>query len=144
MLRKGSGKMWWKKAGIAVLGGVLVMGAFFSGKSVGAASKTPGGVDDPLITLSYLESRLGDTKSCQKVLLRNGQTLYGGEGTTILLLGGSAAAKDGLVDMTAGSLLGDDLSLFLYHNYLVPEYGGGCTALSSCVLYVSGNYELTE
>ena len=38
---------------------VLVAGAFFTGHTAGAASKTPGSTGDPLVTLSYLEERLG-------------------------------------------------------------------------------------
>ncbi|MCQ2386426.1 MAG: hypothetical protein MJ078_07125 [Clostridia bacterium] len=136
--------MWWKKAGIALLGAVFIAAAFFSGKSVGAASKTPGGAEDPLITLSYLESRLDGTGGFCKVSLKKGQTLLGTEGTQIILLGGSAASRNSVADLTEGKLLSDDLSMFLYHSYLVPEDDSGCTALSACVLFVSGSYEVVE
>lgn len=133
-----------KKAGIVLLGAVLVTGAFFSGRSVGAATKTPGGPEDPLITLSYLESRIGGSGAFQRVSLRSGQMLLAEEGTQVVLLSGSAASKNGLVDLTAGELLSDDLSMFLYHSYLIPEGDNGCTALSACVLFANGNYQIVE
>ncbi len=121
---------------------VLVGGAFVSGHYAGAASKTPGTAGDPLVSLSYLEERLGATQGgARKVQLSKGQRLVGKEGTGIVVLGGSVtAAGDGLVDLTAGALAEKDTSMFLYHNYIVAEASSGCEALSMCTLLVSGEY----
>lgn len=134
-----------KKKLIGMFGvAVLVCGAFFTGHSAGAASKTPGTSGDPLVTLSYLEERLiGTGGSTERVQLKQGQTLTGATGTGIIVLGGSVtAAGDGLVDVTAGEKAEGDTSLFLYHSYIVAEKNGGCEALSGCTLLVCGEYKV--
>ncbi|MBR2407555.1 MAG: hypothetical protein IKB07_01235 [Lachnospiraceae bacterium] len=129
----------WLLAGLMVL---LVTGAFATGHYAGAASKTPGGISDPLVTLGYLEKRLAtQCNSMEKVKLEKGENLIGAEGTEIILLGGSVtAAGGGLVDVTQGSLTKENTSMFLYHNYIVTEKGAGCEALSACTVFVSGEY----
>lgn len=132
-----------KKIGYAAGGILLLTAAFFSGRHAGAASKTPGGAEDPLITLSYLESRLTERGGYTTVYLKKGETLTGSAGTGIVLLGGSAtAAGSAIVDLTDGSLTAKDTSMFLYHSYIVPEGKSGCKALSSCTLLVFGEYVL--
>lgn len=139
-MRKISGK----KMGIGVLCALLLVGTFRIGHYAGAASKTPGGAEDPLITLSYLEKRLaGVGGAYEKVKLNRGECLLGKEGTCVIVLGGSVvAAEGGLVDMTLGTLTEEDTSLFLYHSYIVPESDTGCEALASCTLFVSGEYTI--
>lgn len=127
-----------------VIGGILLLGAAFAtGHHAGAASKTPGSVEDPLITLSYLESRLTEQSGYTAVALKKGQTVTGTAGTQMVLLSGSAtAAGTGAVDLTEGSLTPKETSLFLYHSYIVPEGKGGCTALSACTLLLTGEYTI--
>ena len=127
---------------VYAVGGVLLLCAtFFTGHRAGAASKTPASVEDPLITLSYLDKRLATQEGYTAVSLKKGQSVTGSVGTGLILLSGSATATGaGVVDLTEGSLTGEDLSLFLYHSYIVPVEKGGCTALSSCTLLVSGEY----
>ncbi len=133
-----------KKIGLILGVTVLVAGAFFTGHYAGAASKTPGGSGDPLITLGYLEGRLaGIGGSMQKVQLGRGDILTGETGTEIVVLGGSLTAEGaGLVDLTEGRRMEEDTSLFLYHSYIVAEGMSGCEALSSCTLLVSGEFEV--
>lgn len=130
----------WSSLGIAV----LLAGAFFTGHSAGAASKTPGSTGDPLITLSYLEERLaatGVSTGAEKVQLGKGRKLVGETGTGIVLLGGSVTATgNGVADLTEGRLAEADTSLFLYHSYVVTEDGSGCEALSTCTVLVTGEY----
>lgn len=123
---------------------VLLAGAFFTGHSAGAASKTPGSVGDPLITRSYLEGRLAqNTGEWKRVQLNRGQRMEGETGTEILILGGSVASVgSGLVDITAGNMTEEDTSLFLYHSYIVSEAGAGCEALATCTLLVYGEYKV--
>lgn len=136
----------YKKLFAGIGGGILIAGAFVSGHYAGAASKTPGSTGDPLITLSYLEERLGQTQGgVQKVMLKKGQTLEGVQGTGIVVLGGSVTAEgSGLVDLTAGSLTENGTSMFSYHNYIIAEDDAGCQALSGCTLLVSGKYTVKE
>lgn len=132
-----------KKIGCAAGAVILLIAAFMTGRHAGAASKTPGGVEDPLITLSYLESRMGEQGGYVTVNLKKGQSLTGTEGTGIILLAGSATAiGEGVVDLTEGSLTKEDISMFLYHSYIVPEEKSGCNALSACTLLVNGKYTI--
>lgn len=129
---------------LGVLCGLLVVGAFWAGHYAGAATNTPGSTGDPLITLSYLEGRLASGMGgFEKVTLVKGQILQGEEGTGVVVLGGSVIAEGGsLADLTQGTLTQEDTSLFLYHSYIVPEKNVGCEALSSCTLFVSGEYTI--
>lgn len=133
-----------KKIGIGLLCVLLLTGTFLTGHYAGAASKTPGSVEDPLVTLGYLEKRLADTGgSYKKVQLNKGDCLLGVEGTYIIVLGGSVVTAEGsLVDVTAGTLTEKDTSMFLYHGYIVPESDTGCEAMSSCTLFVAGDYTI--
>ncbi len=133
-------KKWICGIGVAV----LVIGAFFTGHTAGAASKTPGSTGDPLVTLSYLEERLGTAQGeMQKVQLGRGDVLTANSGTGIVVLGGSVTATgSGLVDVTEGTFAEADTSLFLYHSYIAAEKSSGCEALSSCTLLVSGEYTI--
>ena len=134
-----------KKKLICIFGvAALVLGAFFTGHSAGAASKTPGTTGDPLVTLSYLEERIsGVGGTLERVRLNKGESLTGEIGTGIIVLGGSVTATgDGLIDVTAGAKAEADTSLFLYHSYIVGEDNGGCEALSACTVLVYGEYEL--
>ena len=123
---------------------LILCGVFLAGHSAGAASKTPGTTGDPLVTLSYLEERLAESGGAfVPVQLSKGQTLTGQPGMRIVVLGGSVTATgSGVVDLTEGSLTKKDTSMFLYHNYIVPEEGAGCEALSNCNLLISGNYKV--
>lgn len=131
-----------KKIGIGILCVLLLVGTFWGGHYAGAASKTPAGAEDPLITLSYLEKRLsGAVGGYERVQLNKGECMLGEEGTCVIVLGGSVVAAEGdLVDVTEGNLTKEDTSMFLYHSYIVPESGVGCEALSSCTLFISGAY----
>ncbi len=132
-----------KKIGCVAAGVILLAAAFLSGHYAGAASKTPGSAEDPLITLSYLESRLTGQGGYTAVSLKKGEVLTGSTGTAIILLRGSAtAAGKPVVDLTGGSLTAEDTSLFLYHSYIVPEEKGGCKALSACTLLIAGEYQV--
>lgn len=144
-MRKGTVAMNFKKKILCgVCAAILLTGVFFTGHYAGAASKTPGSVGDPLVTLGYLEGRLAQTTGLsQKVQLSKGQKLVGETGTQVIVLKGSViAAGGGLVDLTSGSLAEGDTSMFLYHNYIVSENGSGCEALATCTLLVCGEYEV--
>lgn len=132
-----------KKKILCGIGGFLLLaGAFASGHYAGAASKTPGSTGDPLITLSYLEERLASRGDIwEKVQLSKGERLDCAAGTEMIVLSGSVTADGaGVVDLTQGSLTEGNTSMFLYHNYIVTEKHTGCEALSSCILFVSGDY----
>src|SRR5665648_1214968 len=75
-----------KKITIIVLIGVLILGI----GGVSAAVNTPGSETDPVVTKSYVDSKV----SYLPVKLEAGQTLIGDEGTEIILRSGEATAID--------------------------------------------------
>ena len=115
-------------AGMAVL---LVVSAFYGGTKVDAAQNTPGSAYDPLITQSYLEKRLAqmDFVGFVRVNVAKNKILTLEESGQLLILSGTANAvgDSGLVDMSEGILLTEDLSVMKYHLCMAPVAGSGIT-----------------
>lgn len=137
---------------VAVILVIGIGGVFKAGMIVGAANDvTPGSVNDPLITKSYLDSYIsslglyGDTSSSgyKKITLSKGSTLVGHEGTEVLLYSGSANAYvqgADLVNVTMGEVYGNGMTLGKYCVYLCPDSNSGITATSEVVVFVKGQY----
>ena len=130
---------------IAVM--LALAGAFFLGKRVGASSGTPGSVNDPLITKSYLESRLSDvgaggTSSAgyKKVSVKKGGVLTCNYGAVIVLYKGSARVSDSgsLINITGGTVFNKGDTIAKYESYLVPESGCGVKADSDSIIFLLG------
>lgn len=137
-----------KKIVITILGFVCIFGV---GMVVGAQTAgEAGSVNDPLVTKSYLDSRLenvspGGTASSEykKVVLSKGKVLVGKEGTEIMVYSGNAVAystADGIVNVTVGELAKDGVTLGKYSVYVVPDNESGVKAGSDVVLFVRGDY----
>ncbi len=132
-----------------VIGIILVLlaaGVFCGGLKVGAASAGAGSVSDPLITKSYLESRLNDitggTASFCAVEIAKGKFFYASEGTEFFLYSGSGTVTgtDGLVDLTTGELFSNGNIMVKYHLFISPGENNGIKISSAAVLYVKGSY----
>ena len=131
-------------AGFAIM--LALSGAFFLGKRVGASSGTPGSVNDPLITKSYLESRLADggaassSAGYKKVSVKKGATLSCNYGAVIVLYKGSAKVSDSgsLINITGGTVFNKGDTIAKYESYLVPENGCGVKADSDSIIFVLG------
>lgn len=113
---------------------------------------TPGSADDPIVTKSYVDSKIaslgtggstggntgGNTggsttpvsgvDTFKVIQLRTGQTLKGGEGTEIIVRSGNAAAiastSGGLSDVSASTDLADGAAVPANHLILVPRNDG--------------------
>ena len=103
----------------------------------------PGGPDDPVVTKSYVDSRLAF-----KVLnLKEGQKLIGAEGTEIIVRSGEMTAIDnganGVSDITQGVDLMTGAKCKTNHFLLIPRSDGrGIKALTESFVMGRGDYTL--
>lgn len=138
-----------KKAGFLVLMLALVGFVFFrAGVKVGAADSEPGGVGDPLVSKSYLDSRLNDLSGVMtKVTISQGSVLTAAEGATIIVFSGNGIVSGsgaGLINVTAGELTATGNSMAKYNTYLFPDAATSVTAGSTMVVFVTGTYQITQ
>ncbi|MGN0160282.1 MAG: hypothetical protein ACI4AQ_02720 [Lachnospiraceae bacterium] len=138
-----------KKTACAAVAAVLCLTVVFSmGVKVGAAGNEPGSIGDPLVTKSYLDSRLGNASGVMtKVTIAKGGVLTASEGAMIILFSGNGTVSGsgtGLVDVTAGEIASSGISLAKYHNYLFPDAATTVTASSNMVVFVTGSYNVTQ
>lgn len=138
-----------KKTGVFILTLVLVGLVFFrAGVKVGAADSEPGSVGDPLVSKSYLDSRLNELSGVMtKVTLSKGSVLTAAEGATIIMFSGNGTVSGsgaGLVNVTAGELTATGISLAKYNTYLFPDAATSVTAGSTMVVFVTGTYQITQ
>ncbi|KEO84040.1 hypothetical protein [Tumebacillus flagellatus] len=123
------------------------------GVTIGQVSKAdtpsaPGSADDPIVTKSYVDQKVagvsgggstGNTGSTggtsapadmsfKVVTLNAGQTIKGGEGTELILRGGTATAiassNGGVSDVTGGTDLAQGANVELNHLLLTPRNDG--------------------
>lgn len=139
------------KKKVFALGTVLVMvlvAVFHMGIVVGAADNEPGSVGDPLVSKSYLDSRLNDVNGVMtKVTVSKGSVIKVSEGATVILFSGNGNVSGngaGLINVTAGELTGNGMSMAKYNTYLVPDNTTTITASSTMVVFVTGTYNVTN
>jgi len=85
----------------------------------------------------------------QPVSVPGGSTLFGAEGTEIILRSGRAAARvpgqNGIIDSTAGLDLMNGAEISQNHNLIIPrEDGRGVTALTDAWFIVRGEYTISQ
>ncbi len=150
-----------------IAGGLLL--AMFTTTLVSGSDA--GTTSDPLVTKSYVDAKILDLKSLvtetiaamdltsgtsssdsqyKVVYLTNGSTIYGGEGTEMILRSGKAvivsSTANGLVNMTTGvdALSGTEVSL--NNLMIVPRQDGRGLEITSgdANVMVRGYYEITQ
>ncbi len=127
---------------ILVLAGVV----FGSGMLAGAAVNGAGSQNDPVVSLSYLEYRLGQlelnggsaSSGYMKMTLSKGDVLTPGEGSLLVIVSGNASVcgSSGLICLTDGSLLESGYTAAMYNQFLVPSSSSGIRADSNVELFV--------
>lgn len=139
-----------------------------------AATPAPGSEEDPLVTRSYVDRLISELTGVQggaghqqvdaivnevlnrlagggvsdtftPVPMTSGQTLFGNEGTEIILRSGSAVVQasgsDGLANVTTGVDLGLGEAIERNHMLIVPRADGrGVHATSDVWLLVKGGF----
>ena len=131
-----------KRTFIMAIIAALVLG-MLCGYAVFGASDGPGTDSDPLVSKSYVDTKLTYTP----IQLTAGQKLIGKEGTEIILRSGEATAIDnganGISDITAGTDLMTGKQVALNHLLLVPrDDGRGITAVTDIWVMIRGDYEI--
>lgn len=121
---------------------------FHAGVRVGAAGNEPGSVGDPLVSKSYLDSRLdGLSGVMTKVTVAKDSVLTVAEGASMIVFSGNGSVSGngaGLINVTTGELTGTGLSLAKYNTYLFPDAATTVTASSTMVVFVTGTYNVTQ
>jgi len=132
------------------LGGVLG----WVGKGMAAGEPLPGSEQDPLVSKSYVDSKieallsqLSTGAQMEVVELPAGQKLIARAGTELIVRSGSAVVIDselgGLCDVTAGKDLRKGENAPANHLLLVPrDDGRGIQAVSGTIVMVRGTYTL--
>lgn len=132
-----------------------------------ASTKDPGSMEDPIVTLSYLELKVSQLKDYidqrsfssdshqptgpkdnsiyEVVELKEGQSLIAGAGTEIILRAGEATAiispLGGLSDVTGANDIQQDEEIPTNHLLIIPrDDGRGIHALTDSFLLVRGGY----
>ena len=134
-----------KKFLFIILAAVIASLGFGSGFYAGAATKNgAGSQNDPVVTLSYLEYRLGETGSgaaaqttgTEKVTIERGERLMPGNGSIIVIYSGACSAVGRLIDTTAAKAVSEGEEVSAYSQILVPEDSSGVVASKTTVIYV--------
>ena len=139
-------------------------GLFGAGMAFGAGGE-PGSQGDPIVTLSYLESRLaalgqnnesntdqagnayaqtGAEGGFIKLTLAKGQSIRISEGGMLIVYSGNGKIGEGggMLNLSTGEIFENGNSAVLYSIFLARENGGSVDALSNMTVYVMGKYEL--
>lgn len=146
-----------KKSVVIISGALVLFGA-------AATFSEPGSVDDPLVTLTYVNNKIDQIKEYIDIKIANnsaslnewvvvevpqGQSLIGKSGTEIILRGGKSTAygvkvDKGLTDITDGKDI-DNENNYLPANHLliIPrDDGRGAYSVTDSIFLVKGNYEI--
>ncbi len=129
-----------------------------------AAAADPGSSADPLVSKSYVDSRIeevlsklgvssgevaqsGESASYTPVSVSAGQSVLGGEGTEIILRSGKAVGlcpgQNGLTNVTSGREVGQGEALGTNNLIIVPrEDGRGVTATTDAWFLIRGSYTI--
>ena len=159
-------KKWHK---VALFFGIIIAaaGIFGAGMAFGASGAEPGSQGDPLVTLSYLESRLsalekgttasqsadaaenGETGTSTgetaagfvRVELSKGQRLILSDGSMMIVYSGNGliTGKGGLINLSTGELFPEGTSAVLYSIFLGTDNVSGITASGNMTVYVLGD-----
>lgn len=152
-----------KVMAVVIMSAVIILvfrAGVVTGSQNGTGYGTPGSVNDPLITKSYLEERLaalgigqgngglgsqggdGYQGGMIKLTLSKGDIVLGDEGTTFVLVEGSASTySDSVINITQGEVMKDGMTVSKYNTFLTTAKDAGVLAESRAVVYVAGSYE---
>ena len=134
---------------VAFISAVAVFGA---GAAFGAGSAQPGSQGDPLVTLSYLESRLsgysgnggGGSAGFTRVSLTKGQSLILDDGSELVVYSGNGTVlgTTGMMSLTGAEMFPAGTSVVLYTQFLGIGGSSGVKAGGNMTIYVRGGYSL--
>lgn len=144
------------KLGLVILV-ILVVGSV----TVYAAGTTPGSIDDPVVTKSYVDEQInklvksggvGTGGAVELIVeeLKTGDILLASAGTEVILRGGYAVAygdgTNGIPDVTGGSDLAIGSNIPKNHQLIFPRDDGRGIKITKGIAYVMirGGYTITK
>ena len=154
-----------KKIVIFLAALLLAAGAFGAGMAFAAGGTEPGTQGDPIVTLSYLESRLknlGDGSSenvgpaggngsqnsagsgFEKISLTKGQSLTVADGSIMIVYSGSGSIGEGtgFLNLSTGELFESGTTAVLYSLFMGIGGNSVLSASGNMTVYIAGRYVL--
>lgn len=144
-----------KKIIITVIAALALIAVFRAGMAFGAGSAKPGSQGDPLVTLSYLNSRLegisADTSpgaakdsGFSRVSLTKGQSLLIGDGGELVVYAGNGTVlgTTGMLSLSDSQMFPAGTSAVLYSHFLGIGGNSGIKASGDMTIYVKGGYRI--
>ncbi|WEK53930.1 MAG: hypothetical protein P0Y55_15395 [Candidatus Cohnella colombiensis] len=150
-----------KKLGYTLLLLLLVVGSFYLGSVTTEADSgtTPGSVDDPLVTKSYVDKKVaegggggssGAVSKLEVVTVPLGKTIIVADGGELIVRSGKAIAvsedANGLSDMTDGLDIAPGKAVATNHLILFPRSGRGVqpdpNQKNGLIVLVRGGYQI--
>lgn len=156
-------------AAVVLIGSGIWVGAkFVAPIEAGSSSITPGSVNDPVVTKSYVDEQIAkllgnvptqtpqptpgtgtgssSSDSLEVVEVLAGKTLMADAGAEVIVRVGKAVAyssdTNGISDLTAGADLKKGTAVPTDHLIIFPRVGRGVTAESNLTLLVRGGYSI--
>lgn len=148
---------------IATLSAIALFGG---GYAFGAGSAQPGSQGDPLVTLSYLESRLADiagnaatntgnagtasgnvnSAGFTRIDLTKGQSLILSDGSEMVVYSGNGTVlgTTGMMSLTGAEMFPAGTSVVLYTQFLGIGGNSGVKAGGNMTIYIRGGYKVEQ
>lgn len=140
----------------AIAAVALLVAGFTAGTVYGAQSAEPGSEGDPIITLSYLNSRLDEmggvstaenasvSTGFKKVTLTKGQSLTLDDGGEMVVYSGNGTVigTTGLLSLSGSELFGPGTNVVLYNHYMGLGAYSGVKATGNMTVYIKGEYSI--
>lgn len=166
-----------KQKALRAIAAVVLVGAgiwvgvkFVAPIEAGSSSITPGSVNDPVVTKSYVDEQIakllgnvpsqtpptvptpapgtgtGSSDSLEVVEVLAGKTLMADAGAEVIVRVGKAVSyssdTNGISDLTAGADLKKGTAVPTNHLIIFPRAGRGVTAETNLTLLVRGGYSI--
>ncbi len=145
-----------KKIFTAVALVLVILAAFGAGTVFGAGNAEPGSQKDPLVTLSYLESRLEEltgkssggtssgTEGFARVSISKGQKLLLNDGSELVVYSGNGTVvgTSGMMSLTGAEMFPSGTSAVLYTVFMGIGGNSGVSASGNMTIYVKGGYRI--
>ena len=127
-------------AALAITASILFGTGFYAGA---ATTKGAGSQNDPVVSLSYLDYRLGKleggsvSSSETKVTVEKGKRFKPGEGSVIVVYSGTCTVVGkGLVNTSEACMVQEGMTVPLYSQILIPDDDSGIVASENVVVYI--------
>ena len=155
-----------KRLLIFIIATLSAIALFGGGYAFGAGSAQPGSQGDPLVTLSYLESRLADisgdnsqitgnggvisnngtSAGFSRIDLLKGQSLILSDGSEMVVYSGNGTVlgTTGMMNLAEAQMFPAGTSVVLYTQFMGIGGTSGVKAGGNMTIYVRGGYKIEQ